>query len=125
MHFSGTVTNIGQANCAIPGVAEVIMNPAYAPGYSCIATGVSEILASKPFPSLPAGAAISLNASYRIPACHPAGSSGKPVNAGRMFMLRVRKQDRTPYRPGEDRKPCNNKVFKEVKYLDMQHYQGH
>lgn len=122
--ISGTITNVGQANCTIPGVAEVIMNLAYAPGYSYMATGVSEVLASKPFPSLPPGASIPVNASCRISAYRPGGSSGKPANARRMFTLRVRKQDMSPYRPGEDRRACNNKVSKEVKYLDIQHQSG-
>jgi len=122
--MSGTLTNIGQANCVIPGVAEVIMNLAYAPAYSYMATGVAEVLVSRPFPSLQAGASIPVNASYRIPAYRSPASSGKPANARRMFTLRVRKQDRTPYKPGEDRKTCNNRVSREVNYLDVQHHQA-
>jgi len=112
----GTVTNVGKQDYMVDSVAEVIMNLSYAPQYSYAMTGVSEVLVTKPFGMLKAGASIDINARYQIPdfvSWAPAGMKG---NARRLFTLRVIKRDMSSFKAGEDCNAENNVIAKTVNY---------
>lgn len=117
----GTVTNVGQGSCKIASVAEVIMNLAYAPQYSYIKTGVSQLLATKPFTALKAGASFTVNTSYQIPDFGGWASESVQGNALRLFTLRVIKQDGSFYKSGEECDPENNAASRELAYRDLKH----
>ncbi|NTU97091.1 MAG: hypothetical protein HGA62_04655 [Chlorobiaceae bacterium] len=117
----GTVTNAGKGSYNIPSVAEVIMNLAYAPKFSYTMSGVSAILASKPFTALKAGESFKINASYQIPDFGGWNPAGAAPNARRLFTLRVIKQDGSPYTSGEECDPGNNTAAFELSYFDLKH----
>lgn len=117
----GTVTNVGKGSCNMPSVAEVIMNLAYAPKYSYAMSGVSVVLATKPFTALSAGASFKVNSSYQIPDFGGWATDNVQGNALRLFTLRVIKQDGSPYKTGEDCDPANNAASFELAYRDLKH----
>jgi len=117
----GTVTNIGKGICNTPSVAEVIMNLAYAPKYSYSMSGVSAVLATKPFTVLKAGESFKVNSSFQIPDFGGWATDSMQGNALRLFTLRVIKQDGSPYKTGEDSDPTNNAASFELSYKDMKH----
>ncbi len=119
--ISGTVTNVGVGNYNMASVAEVIMNLAYAPQYSCVQTGVSDILKTMTFSTLKRGASFTVNTAYQIPDFGGWASESVQGNAKRYFTLRVIKQDMTSYQSGEDCNPENNSALKEVAYRDLMH----
>ncbi|GEM_PF-1441538 len=121
--ITGTVTNVGGVKYHTPSVAEVIMNLAYAPGFSYVKTGVSEVLASKTFTQLGSGASLTVKASYTIPGFGGWGPGFSPsqINARRLFTLRAIKQDMAPYAPNEDCHPGNNDASDVVEYRALDH----
>lgn len=118
--ITGTVTNVGKEDYTLDSVAEVIMNLAYAPQYSYAMTGVSDILVTRSFTGLKAGASISVRAAYQIPDFGGWASAGTD-NAKRLFTLRIIKKDMSPYKPGEDCNAENNVLGKTVDYRDLKH----
>jgi hypothetical protein len=117
----GTVTNMGKGSCNIPSVAEVIMNLAYAPKFSYMMSGVSDVLASKPFTVLKAGESFTVNTAFQIPDFGGWNPAVAAPNAKRLFTLRVIKQDGSPYKTGEDCDPGNNTAAFELSYFDLKH----
>ncbi|NTV99091.1 MAG: hypothetical protein HGA70_08005 [Chlorobiaceae bacterium] len=117
----GTVTNVGKGSYNMPSVAEVIMNLAYAPKFSYTMSGVSDVLASKPFTALKAGESFTVNASYQIPDFGGWNPAAAAPNARRLFTLRVIKQDGSPYKSGEECDPGNNTAAFELSYFDLKH----
>lgn len=117
----GTVTNVGKGDYTISSMAEIIMNLSYPPQYSYAMSGVSDILISKSFTKLKAGASFPVNGTYQIPnfiGWYTATAAG---NAKRLFTLRVVKQDMSPYKPGEDCNPTDNSKSVEVMYHESKH----
>jgi hypothetical protein len=119
--ISGTVTNIGKGSFNTASVAELIMNLAYAPKYSYMMSGVSDILFSKQFTSLKSGESFPVNVSYQIPDFGGWNPASAATNAIRHFTLRVIKQDGSPYKTGEDCNTANNSASGDVTYLDVKH----
>lgn len=119
--INGTVTNVGKGDYNIASVAQLIMNLSYAPQYSYAMTGVSDILATKPFTTLKAGASFTVNATYQIPDFGGWAMARGQGNANRLFTLRVVKQDMSPYKPGEDCNAGNNSASAAVAYRDTKH----
>lgn len=117
----GTVSNVGQGSCNVASVAEVIMNLAYAPQYSYAKSGVSDILVTKSFTTLKAGASFSVNASYQIPDFGGWSSESVQGNARRLITLRVIKQDGSVYKSSEECDPGNNVASGELAYRDLKH----
>ena len=119
--ISGTVTNVGKGNFNTSSIAELIMNLAYAPKYSYMMSGVSDVLVSKPFTVLKAGESFAVNTSYQIPDFGGWSPAAAAPNAIRLFTLRVIRQDGSPYKSGEDCNTGNNIASCEVSYLDVKH----
>lgn len=121
LSITGTVTNLGKSSCKSASVAELIMNLGYAPQYSYAKTGVSDILVSRSFNNLKAGASIQVNAVYQIPDFCGWASANVQGNAKRLFTLRVIKQDGSSYKPDEDSDIENNVAENIVFYRDSTH----
>jgi len=116
--FNGTVANIGKGDYNIASVAQIVMNLSYPPLYSYAKTGVSEILISKNFNSLKAGAFLRIKGAFQIPNFDGWANPNLQGNAKRLFTLGVVKQDMSPYKPGEDCNPGNNSIFVEIMYRE-------
>jgi len=119
LSITGTVTNVGKSSCKSASVAELIMNLGYAPHYSYAKTGVSDILVSRSFNNLKAGASIQVNSVYQIPDFGGWAPTDAVGNAKRLFTLRVIKQDGTSYKPTEDSDIENNVTDEVVFYRDL------
>jgi hypothetical protein len=119
LSITGTITNVGKSSCKTASVAELIMNLSYAPQYSYARTGVSDVLVSRSFNNLKAGASIQVNAVYQIPDFGDWASGSVQGNAKRLFTLRVIKQDGTSYKPDEDSDIENNVADEVVFYRDL------
>lgn len=119
--LQGTVTNVGKGDYDIMSKAEVIMNLSYAPQYSYAMTGVSDILISRPFTKLKAGASFPVIGTYQIPNFNGWASGSVQANAKRLFTLRVVKQDMSTYKPGEDCNPGDNSKSTELAYRELKH----
>jgi hypothetical protein len=117
----GTVTNVGKGDYKMASLARVIMNLSYAPKYSYNMTGVSDILTTKPFTTLKAGASIPVNASFKIPDFGGWASGSVQGNAKRLFTLGAIKQDMSSYKAGEECNQDNNSTSEEVAYKDTGH----
>lgn len=121
LNITGTVKNVGKSNIKTSSVAELIMNLSYAPQYSYARTGVSDILVSRSFNNLKAGASLQVNAVYQIPDFGGWASGTVEGNAKRLFTLRVIKQDGSSYKPDEDSNIENNIAEDMVSYRDLTH----
>lgn len=119
--LTGTVTNVGKGNFNTSSVAELIMNLAYAPKFSYMMSGVSDILVSKTFTALKAGESFPINTSYQIPDFGGWTPAAAAPNAIRLFTLRVIRQDGSPYKSGDDCNTGNNIASCEVSYFDVKH----
>ncbi len=117
----GMVTNVGKGTFNTASVAELIMNLAYAPKYSYMMSGVSDVLVIKQFAVLKAGESFAVNTSYQIPDFGGWSPSVAAPNAIRLFTLRVIRQDGSPYKSGDDCNTGNNIASCEASYLDVKH----
>ena len=115
--LSGTVSNIGIGDYTIPSETQIIMNLCYPPK-TYAQSGVSDILYSKDFASLKKGASIPFSISYQIPDFGGWNAAAVPLNAKRLFTLRVVKKDMSVFQPNEESNPNNNFKAVEINYRE-------
>ena len=117
--LSGTITNVGDKNYAIPSKAEYIMNLSYPPK-TYAQVGVSDILLTKDFSDLKKGASLPVNFTYQVPDFDGWVDGIMSPPAKRLFTLRVVKKDMSPFGPCEDKNSGNNSASVEVGYIETQ-----
>jgi hypothetical protein len=115
--LSGTISNIGTGDFAVPSEAQIVMNLCYPPK-TYAQSGISDILYSKDFASLKKGASIPFSINYQIPDFGGWNSAAVPLNAKRLFTLRVVKKDMSVFQATEENNPNNNAKAVEINYLE-------